>query len=499
MKAIVLARVSTKEQADEGQSIPAQQRRMQEYALQKELQISKTFQIIESSTTDVRKEFEKIIEYIRSSKEPVALIVEAVDRLQRSFKESIVLDDFRKQGKLEIHFVRENLVLTEKANSSQLLQWDMAVMFARGYVLQLSDNVKRSVEQKIKNGEWAGMSPLGYLNVDTSSGKDIIPDPSRSHFVVKVYELYATGTWSMKKIKDEMIKLGFRTRKGKKPSESIIHHILRNPFYYGMMDNKGELHPHRYHRLISKDLYDKCQDVMAGYKKQPFKAGAKPFALRGMVKCAECGCLMSPYTKKGKYTYYACTNAKGFCTNKKLIKEEELLKPIYKALNAIQLPDEKIEELTQALKTTAHNETEFYTQSIDTLKERHDLLQNRISQLYDDKADGRITADFYDTKFKEYKEEQKEVVNEMATHVRADEDFYITANQVANLAQRAVEIFESSEPQEKRQLLGFLLQNCTHDGKNLLYELRSPFNELVLLSTNSTWLPRLDSNQRPIA
>jgi len=109
MKAIILARVSTKEQAEENQSIPAQTGRLTEYVHRKGLELLQVFEIAESSTKDSRKKFEKILEVIKNSKEPLALVVETVDRLQRSFKESVVLDDLRKQGKLEIHFVRELL------------------------------------------------------------------------------------------------------------------------------------------------------------------------------------------------------------------------------------------------------------------------------------------------------------------------------------------------------------------------------------------------------
>ena len=59
MKAILLARVSSKEQ-EEGQSIPAQERRLREYAERKELAVDQVFKITESSTKDTRKEFEKI-------------------------------------------------------------------------------------------------------------------------------------------------------------------------------------------------------------------------------------------------------------------------------------------------------------------------------------------------------------------------------------------------------------------------------------------------------
>lgn len=91
----------------------------------------------------------------------------------------------------------------------------------------------------------------------------------------------------------------------------------------------------------------------------------------------------------------------------------------------------------------------------------------------------RITQDEYDDKLKSYKERQAELLEEIGKHDEADEEFYLTANLVANLATNAEEIFKSSEPLEKRQLLSFLLQNCELDGKNLLYELRSPFDDLI--------------------
>ena len=201
MKAIILARVSTREQEEKDHSNPAQVRRLKEYADKKQLEELVVFEIAESSTHDTRKKFEKVLTIIKNSKEILALVVETVDRLQRSFKESVVLDDLRKQGKVELHFVRENLVLSKDANSSQLLQWDMAVMFARSYVLQLSDNVKRSIEQKLKRGECIGQAPIGYLNIrDEEDKSQVVVDPDKGFLVVKVFEVYATGNYSMKTI-----------------------------------------------------------------------------------------------------------------------------------------------------------------------------------------------------------------------------------------------------------------------------------------------------------
>jgi len=185
MKAILLARVSSREQ-QEGMSIPAQERRLREYTERNGLKVYQIFAITESSTKDTRKEFQKILEIIKKSKEPIALVADTIDRVQRSFKESVVLEDFRKEGKVEIHFIREGLVLNLKSNSADILRWDMGVMFARSYVLQLSDNIKRSKEQSARNGIWMGLAPTGYMHsIDEQGNKTIVPDPNSARSLQK--------------------------------------------------------------------------------------------------------------------------------------------------------------------------------------------------------------------------------------------------------------------------------------------------------------------------
>ena len=73
MKAILLARVSSKEQ-EEGQSIPSQVRRLTEYAIRKNLQVTQTFQITESSTKETRKQFDQIITLPRNQKSLLLLL-----------------------------------------------------------------------------------------------------------------------------------------------------------------------------------------------------------------------------------------------------------------------------------------------------------------------------------------------------------------------------------------------------------------------------------------
>lgn len=171
MKAVILTRVSTREQ-EEGHSLPAQNTRLLDYAKRKQLEVIKTFQIIESSTRGKRKEFMQMIDFCKEQTETIAIIADAVDRVQRSFKESVMLDDLIRQEKIELHFFREGMVIGKKATSTDIMRWDFSVMGAKAYVLQLSENVRRSLDYKLKNGERAGVAPCGYENfVDAEIGR----------------------------------------------------------------------------------------------------------------------------------------------------------------------------------------------------------------------------------------------------------------------------------------------------------------------------------------
>ena len=98
----------------------------------------------------------------------------------------------------------------------------------------------------------------------------------------------------------------------------------------------------------------------------------------------------------------------------------------------------------------------------------------------------------FNKKLKEYKEKQAEINEEIQRYTDADENYYLTANTMLNLAQKALGIFESSEVNEKRQLLNFLLQNLKLQGKKLLFELKTPLDTVLEANKCSTLLRWLD-------
>ncbi len=486
MRAIILARVSTEEQMNEGQSIPAQLARAREYVKKKNLEIQSEHQFNESSLKDQRVKFEEIIKEINKSKEKIALIVETVDRLQRSFKESVMLDELRKQAKVELHFIRENLIIHQNSNSSEIQRWDLAVFVAKSYVLQISDNVKRTFEQKIRKGEVIGKAPIGYLNIATESGKNVILDPERSLGVRKIFDLYSTGNYSMQTIADIMAKENFRSNTREKNILKIrqIECILKNPFYYGYQLCKGQIYSHKYETIIDKNLFDQCTATRARNLNGKKKLLGNPFIFKGLVNCERCGCAITAEFKKGRYVYYHCTNYHGNC-EKIYVKEEELLEPIRDMLKNIKLPAKTITELTNALKKNEESKNQFHNNQLAKLRLDHDKIDNYLSMMYQDRLDGRLSTQEYDIKINEYRDKQGQILADMERFNQANTSYYVIANKVLNLAERASHVFESSEVAEKTQLLQFLLQNLKLDGKKLSFELKSPFNMLFLYNTKT--------------
>lgn len=347
-KAITISRVSTEEQAkEERSSLPAQVRDNRKYCEDKGLEIIAEFSFDESASKDKRRKFEKAIKLIEDSEESIALVVDRVDRFQRSFRESIEFDELRKTGKIELHFVRQGLTLHRNSSAYELMGWDAHTMFARAYVLQLSENVKKGIKEKLAKGLYPGYVPSGLKNVTVDIGdnvfvKRIEVDSERSHYIKRIFQLYATGKYSLSQVAEIVNNSGFTIKKKRvrnssdklektnahRATKTDILTILKNPIYYGeflwrdpetgerrLYDSKGS-----YPTLIEKSLFKQAQIVInsnnsrkGGYKKNTFK-------FRGLLKCQFCGLTMTPEEMSRSYknknakninvVYYHCTNGK---------------------------------------------------------------------------------------------------------------------------------------------------------------------------------------------
>ena len=87
------------------------------------------------------------------------------------------------------------------------MQFGMSLGVAKYYSDAISDNVKRAYEQKLRNGEWINKAYLGYKNITLENGtKDVVVDKDRGFLIKKIFELYATGNYSMRLLAKEIAK-----------------------------------------------------------------------------------------------------------------------------------------------------------------------------------------------------------------------------------------------------------------------------------------------------
>jgi hypothetical protein len=214
-----------------------------------------------------------------------------------------LMEKHRVSGKLELHFLRENLIIKKDSSATELLMWHQGVLMAEAYSMHFKENVRRSVKEKITKGEYPGQAPIGYLNVRTESDRgDIILDNARAPIIKKMFQTYATGTVSLKELVKIANDWGLTNKsRGKKPlNKSHVWKTLENPFYYGLANWGGAKFEHRYPRLIDKSLWDKCHLLLHGRAKSAGKWGSRDFLYRGLIRDHYTGRIITTERHKDK-------------------------------------------------------------------------------------------------------------------------------------------------------------------------------------------------------
>ena len=508
-KAIILSRVSSKEQ-EEGYSIDAQKFRLQEYCIRKGLEILKTFEFSESSTTGHREKFNEAINFAKEQKEIIAVVSDKVDRLQRSYKETPLLNDLIAREKIELHFYTENCIIHKYSTSQEKMTWNMFVMMAQSYVDSLRDNINRSIAQKLREGEWISKAPIGYAHiraerkVGRSKGK-IVVDEDRAPLIKRLFEEYSTGAHTLGELVKKTKEWGLYNVAGNRGQLSLshIHRLIQNPFYYGVMrvQRTGKEYPHIYQPIITKELFDRCQRVRLGWKNKPFKWYGKEYIFRGLIKCGATGRVVTSDTKRktyangktGEWTYLRVWNP----DNPKkamFVKEEKILKKVEKVFKSMHLESAELAKAISHIKTSSDAERSFHKNQIKELHSAHTKTKSRLDRLTDLFLDGDIDKVSYEEKRKQLIQKRADIVREIENHNRTDDKRANYLIHTIELASRASEVFKGSTTSEKRKLINLVLSNLELKDQKLSYTLHSPFDQFIKTAKTREWRPLRESN-----
>jgi site-specific DNA recombinase len=294
--------------------------------------------------------------------------------------------------------------------------------------------------------------------VRSDSKKVIELDPETAPLVLKLFEWYATGKFSLEEVAAMAKDAGLLMPRSKRPlNKQKLHRIFGGRLYYGEFVWKGKL----YEPLVSRELWDQVQAKLDGRGKKKTRTVKHKLAFSGLIQCGHCGCALVGEIQKGKYTYYHCSGFKGKC-EEPYVREETLEQKFIAVVKTLEFDAETRESISQSLRDSHRDEQRFHAESIARLQSDYARLQARIEQMYVDKLDGEIETSFFDQKSAAWWDEQRQLLRMIEQHQSANESYLEEGVAILELATRAAALFEIQDAREKRRLFGFRAPRSEH-------------------------------------
>lgn len=491
--AVLYARVSSKDQEREGFSIPSQLQLLRGYGANRDLSVLQEFVDVETAKQAGRAGFGEMLAFLRRNRTCRILLVEKTDRLYRNLKDWVTLDELD----LEIHLVKENIVISQDSRSSEKFMHGIKVLMAKNYIDNLSEETKKGMLEKARQGIWPSFAPMGYLNVMGQDGKRTIqPDPVIAPMIRTMFERYASGTYNLKQIATMARADGLVFRKTQNPVPiSTVSLLLRNRIFSGDFDFDGKTYKGIYEPIVQRELWEQVQMVLAGKRAKSERMRTHDFAFKGLISCGHCGGALVGEIKKQRYVYYHCSQYKGKCPEP-YVREEVLEQKFTALLRNLVFTKEVSDWMITALRESHKDEKQHHDEAICRLQAEYRKLQDRIDAMYVDKLDGRINAAFFDQKAAEWRSGQDRIMRDVASHQTANRTYIDEGVHLLRLVQLAPQLFEKQEPAEKRQLLNFLLSNCFWKDGSLTAEYRQPFDLLAVARQEADALQRKNGSKK---
>ncbi len=400
-------------------------------------------------------------------------------------------------------------MLHKRSSASDIFRYGLETLIGNDSSNRTGERVDTVFDKKLEDGSICHNTAIGYLNKErkyyNTQNKHkrepvhVFIDPVRGPIVKRIFEDYATGLYSMKQLLNRAIKRGLTSKlKEIKPHVSTVERLLSNPFYYGVMKYDGEFYPHPYEPLITKELFDKCQELRQDKRRSNIKTpkSEKGFIYSGLITCKHCKCVYSPQLtpkENGReYMYLRPTKSQGDCEHCKRTKEEIVTKQIVELMKSIYIPDEALKLMKDDIVKFIHKNQSEDKKGFTKLMKQQQNIQDAMDDNFNDRVHKKsITQNQYNEMNGLLKQEMVQIKNTLFTYNNYKETFKDTAMAIFELAHDAMNLFLNADNNQKRELINILYSNLTLDGKKLGYTLKKPFNLLLESTSNCDWLPAL--------
>ena len=412
-KYILYCRKSTDEKDKQVLSIEAQITELREFAIREKLEIVATFQESRTAKTPGRPIFKEILKKIESG-EADAILSWHPDRLARNSVDGGYLIYLLDTGKLlDLKFPSFWFDNTPQGK----FMLNLAFGQSKYYVDNLSENVKRGLRQKIRNGVWPSQAPYGYVNDKNTRGIKL--DPEKSKIVKKAFEIFAKEKVSFTDVSLLLAKGGITKRSGKPVGVSQVHKMLTNQFYIGIMSYNHEYFEGNHDQFISRKLFNAVKKKLELKGTSKFKA--HDFAFSGLMRCGECGATITAETHTKHYkngtnqtfTYYRCTKKLKPCSQPYL-EETKLKDQLIGLVSSAALPKRWGKDWLNWLERDKLIEQQSVRESLANLKLEMQTIVGKLNLLLDSYLDGTIDPQTYKQKKNELFTEKQSLEDKIA-------------------------------------------------------------------------------------
>ena len=478
-KYIAYCRKSRDEVDKQVLSIQAQIAELEEFAKRERIQIVEFVTEAKTAKMPGREQFANVLQKIESG-QANGIIAWHPDRLARNSMDGGKIIYLLDTG----HLIDLKFPTFWFENTPQG-KFMLSIAFGQSkyYIDNLSENVKRGMRQKLRNGVWPLRAPMGYVN--NPKTRDIDVDPVKSKAIEKAFSLFAEGNKSFTDISRFLLEFGLTRKNGKPLHINQIKDTLTDKFYIGIMTFNGEYYDGTHQPIIDKELFQRVQHQVKQITKPQTRGKYFPFI--GLARCGECGAAITAETHKKHYprtnrtviyNYYRCTKKIQPCTQKP-ITEVMFEEQLRNQLLDVELPNEVAEMWMKRLDECEVTERANVQLNESKLKKEIANTESKLNGLLDSYLEQVVDAETYKNKKNELYEKKKtleEKINKIqlkgSTWIEPFREFIQTALQCGKIA-RAKNNGEDVRIFTKRVGSNFFLRD-----RQVNVEYKRPFSSL---------------------
>ena len=257
IQAGLYVRVSSREQAEEGYSLAAQENTLRQYCRMMGWQLAGVYKDegISGKNTH-RAGLQQLL--VAAQKGSISKVITLkLDRLSRNSKDLLNLtDDLEKMG-VSICYVKDQIDTSTAAGKMMRTIMSAMAQFESDIAKERTLSVK---EELARQGKFAGgNSSYGY-DYNKEHQKFVVKE-NEATIVKKIFSKYIAGE-SLYKIAKSFNDANIKTKKGCKWQVVQVHNILRNRFYIGLLDWQGLVSKGQHDAIISERQFNKVQRLL---------------------------------------------------------------------------------------------------------------------------------------------------------------------------------------------------------------------------------------------